>query len=1220
MHSETDDVVSVKNSRSFAIRDGHEWRLLVAVEDNAEKSNDSGSDSSNQDDPDNPDNSDDTPDPSNPGGTPDPSNPGSTPDPSNPGGTPDPSNPGGTPDPSNPGGTPDPSNPDDPTDPGNPSNPGDPDNTDDPSDPVDTQPIPKDPVVTEETVTLSSENGDFQWRCEQDYENTELSEYTFRLELDGTKWVYEGSDLPTITVTYPKEVVVAEVSTEAELADAFAAGVAEITLKNDIALTAPLLLPATANITVNGQGYSLLRGAADDGSAFLGPMIRMDGEGYTRDKYGVLKLKNITVNGEIEGDKAAGAPAIMNSGSLTLDENAVIKNNRNEGTYPSEGQEGVEKIDDYGGGIQVYGYGRLTVTQKALVTGNFADELGGGVYLGNNTIMYLYADVITGNSVPSEEDGGHGADIYAAPGSTIYYDPSIDITREGFYTCKGAQWIPMRDPGADMPAPPAAKDKEVYINVSEGSGYSEAEVLQLRNALMELGYTVISNRIYIDPTNLEDWYVYDHYDPAAWTALGENWEDVYGTDNPKRKKYLYQEKYYNGSNIVYDGIVEDPAYTIEDWIQKRDKYGGNTPGRLKLAQFKEHIYSRRVDGYPAMTLVGYGHPAFVDFLFYDPESDGEKVVNFDVDSSQVFTHTLTGSGFLVNTKVEDNKLYGYLVYYQFPDTTGYAYAQAQSVSIYRLDGIDCDSLHGGSYDFKTEQGIAALGKPLATYTLSSGEWQNEMSIQVKASPKKIEVRQQPKDATTSIDSITPVLSCELSGEGAGNAYGPLVAYTSVGHSCSMASAFTYSNLQMYYTDGSPSGGEEDVDMLSPLEKADFTQNGTQKYFVNLFGTENRQYGDSANKGQYQEYLGMMQTEGIALITDRKTPFADYLGQPGETDSNLYEFEQGEGKLSVEQLVQNIKGVIDAKNGEDGPKSTSLQEKLSQTEGDGGLKKAETDHSVGNIWLKSISDGSQFRELYDIYMGEEGLAVQIMDDITNYYYGADVTVTYEIAKPRKAGYTELATVAPGELCSFVVGKDKSEWPFGQYTVRQRISNGSVYGYAYFNLLERPTVVDPPVVDPPQPSAPQPPSGSSSEPSGHSESAAPAVEVEYIEETLEIAAAEEPAAVPVVRQEEKPKERKPGEPKTGDMPIPALPVSLGACTAFMVKLRLWLYELEMGISEEKKNEMLRALVSWAKDTTMLKVYLAIAATAVVLTVYHLLKAADAKRKQVVALFER
>lgn len=908
----------------------------------------------------------------------------------------------------------------------------------------------------------------------------------------------------------------------------------------------------------------------------------------------------------------------MDSGNLTLDENAVIQNNYNYGTYPSEGEEGIEKIDDYGGGIRVYGYGRLTVTQNALVKGNFADMLGGGVHLGNNTVLYLYADVITENSVPSEEEGRCGADIYAAPGSTIYYDPSIDITREGFYTCKGAQWIPMRKPGEEEPA--EARDKEVYINVSEGSGYSEAEVLQLRNALMALGYTVISNRIYIDPTNLEDWYVYDHYDTAAWEALGETWEDVYGTDNPKRKYYPYTEGQY-----LYQ---TDPAYTIEDWIQKADQYGGNIPGQLRLAQFKEHVYSRYVNGYPAMTFVGYGHPSYVDFLFYDPESNGEKVVNFDVDSSQVFTHTLTGSGFLVNTKVENNCLYGYLVYYTFPETTGTA--SAQSVSIYRVNGIDCDMLHGGTYDFKTAAGIGVLGTPLATHMIPTGEWDSQMSIQVKASPRKIEVRQQPKSSDQDIDTINTVLSCDLSGENAGSAYGPLVAYTSVGHTCSRASAFTYSNLEMYYTDASQGGGGEDVDMLSPLEKADFTQSGTQKYFVNLFGTESREYGDSAAKGQYQEYLGMMQQEGIALITDRKTPFAEYLGQPGEKDSNLYEFEQGGEKISVEQLVQNIKSIIDDKNGEDGPKSTSLKEKLSQSEGDGGLKRAETGYSVGNIWLKSIADGRQFRELYDIYLGEEGFAVQIMDDITNYYYEPGITVTYEISKPRRAGYKEIFTGEPGELCTFVVGKDKSEWPLGQYTVRQKVSNGRVYGYAYFNLLARPDVVDPPTPEPqppvpdPLPPTPDQPAESVSESSGHSEASedpAPAVEGEYIEETVEMAAGE-PASVvvPAVQPEEEPKEKKPGEPKTGDMPIPALPVSLGACTAFMMKLRLWLYELEMGISEEKKNEMLRALISWAKDTTMLRVYLAIAATAVVLTLYHLLKAADEKRKQVVALFER
>ena len=88
----------------------------------------------------------------------------------------------------------------------------------------------------------------------------------------------------------------------------------------------------------------------------------------------------------------------------------------------------------------------------------------------------------------------------------------------------------------------------------------------------------------------------------------------------------------------------------------------------------------------------------------------------------------------------------------------------------------------------------------------------------------------------------------------------------------------------------------------------------------------------------------------------------------------------------------------------------------------------------------------------------------------------------------------------------------------------------------------------------------------------------------------------------------------------MPVATMPVSVGACTAFMMKLRLWLYELETGISEEKKNEILRILVGWAKGGAMIKVYMAIAATALVLTAYHLLRALDAKRRQALAWFGR
>ncbi len=247
--------------------------------------------------------------------------------------------------------------------------------------------------------------------------------------------------------------------------------------------------------------------------------------------------------------------------------------------------------------------------------------------------------------------------------------------------------------------------------------------------------------------------------------------------------------------------------------------------------------------------------------------------------------------------------------------------------------------------------------------------------------------------------------------------------------------------------------------------------------------------------------------------------------------------------------------------------------------------------------------------------------------------------------------------------FILIKDIDKWPVGQYTVRQTISEGgkecSVKGYAYFTLswandpdpppvdpppvdpppVDPPPVdplpVDPPPVDPdppvdPEPPGPvkpnNPPKKPSKKPSTSSGASEPVVAEPYVEETIEVAAGEAvsvvaPAPAPEEPKEPKePEEKNPNEPRTGDMPVATMPVSVGACTAFMMKLRLWLYELETGISEEKKNEILRTLVGWAKGRAMIRVYLAIAATAVVLTAYHLLRALDARRRQVVEWFGR
>ena len=546
------------------------------------------------------------------------------------------------------------------------------------------------------------------------------------------------------------------------------------------------------------------------------------------------------------------------------------------------------------------------MTKYAAVTGNFENEFGGGVYLAGGSVLYLYADVIKENSVPVVT--GYGADLYAADGSTIYYDFSVDMKREGFYICSGAVLVCMQ--GLEVFEDTAVDgNREIYIGVAKDSGYTDEQIEELTNKLEAAGFTVLSHkRVNIDTTDLRNWYVYDHYDPVAWDVSGNgvaaetNWNEEYG-GNPRRGYYPYADS--------WGRIFSPPVYTIGDWLEEIERYTLQS-GILYLAGFKEHIYTRNTAGSPTMTFVGYGAPPFIDFLFYDPESDGEKVVDFDVDASKVNVHTLAGNGFLINTGIKDNRLSGYLVYYSYKTNTGDT--KPVQVGVYSLDKmgdadhpVSVNTFHGRivnngsslSYDYLdigSSTGITTrLGEPIAKYTIPAAEWESKMSIQIRATPSEIVIRQQPMTATANIDNIDPVLTCKLDSTGY-SGFGPLVAYTT--HNCYAASLFEYSNLRMYFTNPEL----EEKDMLSPLMYADFTQKGTQKYFLNLLGDSEKKYNESASFGQYQEYLKMMQWEGIALITDRDTPFDPYLGAGNSPDSNLHEMDY---QPSVDEIANQV---------------------------------------------------------------------------------------------------------------------------------------------------------------------------------------------------------------------------------------------------------------------------------------------------------------------------
>ena len=81
------------------------------------------------------------------------------------------------------------------------------------------------------------------------------------------------------------------------------------------------------------------------------------------------------------------------------------------------------------------------------------------------------------------------------------------------------------------------------------------------------------------------------------------------------------------------------------------------------------------------------------------------------------------------------------------------------------------------------------------------------------------------------------------------------------------------------------------------------------------------------------------------------------------------------------------------------------------------------------------------------------------------------------------------------------------------------------------------------------------------------------------------------------------------------FPAMPVACGACTAFMLKIMLWMYDMDFDAVTICKEDTVRTIILWGKGSGKPRIYLAIVALTAVITVYHLLKAFYENSKQIV-----
>lgn len=375
----------------------------------------------------------------------------------------------------------------------------------------------------------------------------------------------------------------------------------------------------------------------------------------------------------------------------------------------------------------------------------------------------------------------------------------------------------------------------------------------------------------IDPTDITKWEVYDHYD-TVWYDDESAWKTSYHGGDIPGTWYYYPVKDEN------TGTLNNGKTTIPILIS--DKEGSTNYGTAwgKAAGLQSHIYAYMDNGKPAMMFYGYGSDGCSDFLYYPATSTSTKTVKFDVDASNVHTHTLDYNGFLINTgtpETDAGKISGYAILFKYTydyskldhsvyktDDDGTNPATGlEGVYLYKLSDVNVDTLHASNLYYSVSGATRVA-------TSSFKAFYQKSHIELSITPKGLYATiQQLDDSGSLVDGTQSNLFGSsskslqtLDNTGYGG-FGPYVDYLS--HGCSRTSSFLYSNLEMSF--------KEPVGTSSALEAykyADYLDNSGQNVFVNLTDSGETNYAPTASDTD-KAYISLMQNDKTVLITDEK---------------------------------------------------------------------------------------------------------------------------------------------------------------------------------------------------------------------------------------------------------------------------------------------------------------------------------------------------------------
>ncbi len=341
--------------------------------------------------------------------------------------------------------------------------------------------------------------------------------------------------------------------------------------------------------------------------------------------------------------------------------------------------------------------------------------------------------------------------------------------------------------------------------------FKEELTQKLLEAGMEPGsFRITDTAAKIDTTDLNGWYVYDHYySQAEYDAL--NLSDEQKAKQPFRAA---------DNSHTTGGIV-----TMESLLA-----GGNISG---CRNFKQHIWSYTNDeGKANMVFAGYGTNPLMDYMIYPATSDARRTISFDLDASAIGAHTLQGYGFWLNAGIENGKLTGYVLYL----------GPGHSGGIQKVTDLDVNS-----NALTVSNGVQAV-------SLNVGA-QKKARITVELRKDKVSIQQQQYDANGNLSAVQDVVKDVPLDNTGFNGFGPVVGYAS--HGCAELTVFRYLDLEMKY----------ESTAFDALKTTQYYQGAEQKYFINLAGDSNDPQIPDETDPTYKDGINRMNENEIFYISN-----------------------------------------------------------------------------------------------------------------------------------------------------------------------------------------------------------------------------------------------------------------------------------------------------------------------------------------------------------------